>query len=188
MGTELANPFQGAFQDSKRRRIAKEEASAKYVAQFRKALNIFQGTCEVCRAQGHLDVEPHLLRECPSLLPIMSPTEFITFTRSIKYGKHHKNPVCFRCHIPQVNDRLHSSFESKGDTCMFPDTLAATAMQVLYNKNIRQEACEHFKCQWPDAKAYVEWLNGPPSAGHYSRTSELFLWFSETSRNSTIRE
>jgi hypothetical protein len=118
----------------------------------------------------------------------MSPTDFITFARSITYGKHHKNPICFRCHIPQVNDRLHSSFDSKGETCAFPDSLAATAMQVLYNKKIRQEACEHFKCHWPNVKAYVEWLNGHPSEGHYSRMSELFLWFSETSRNSTIRE
>ena len=180
------NPFEGVFQDSKRRKVEKSVATANYVGRFRKASNEFRGVCPICRVRGLLDIPYHELNKCESLRPIMSPTEFITFARSIKYGKHHKHPVCFRCHTPQVNDRLHATFDPKGTTCPYPDTLVAVAVQVLFNQDTKREACDYFTCNWPDVKEYLAWLNGPPSDGHYSRLSELFLWFSESSFSSTM--
>jgi hypothetical protein len=69
---------------------------------------------------------------------------------------------------------------------MFPDMLAAVAMWILMNKNTAAEACNYFGCEWLDLKAYVTWLNGPPSLNHYSRITELFLWFAESSINTTL--
>lgn len=149
-------------------------------------MNTFQGTCPICCVVGHRDVPFHELWNCTSLRQIMSPTEFISFSRSIKYGKHHKHSICYRCHIPQINDRLHETFESKGGTCTFTDMLPGVAMRVLFDTPTGKEGCDYFACEWPDAKAYVDWLNGPPSVGHYSRLSELFLWFAETCTRSTI--
>jgi hypothetical protein len=188
IGPTSHNPFQDVFQDSKRRKIVKSVATASYVARFRKAINLFVGTCSICRVRGCRDKPYHELNQCPTLRPIMSPTEFITFARSIKYDKWHKHPICFRCHTPQVNDRLHATFDPKGTTCKFPDTIVAVAVQVLFNKNTKTEACDYFACHWPDVKAYLAWLNGPPSEGHYSRISELFLWFADISMQSTIRD
>jgi hypothetical protein len=182
------NPFAGAFQESKRRKIAKAESTSNYVAKFRKALNPFRGTCPICRVRGLHNIPDHQLSKCDILWQMTSPTDFITFKRSIKYGKHHKHSICFYCHIPQINDRLHQTFELKGNSCEFPDTIAAVAMHVLYDKHVRKEACAYFACKWSDDKDYVVWLNGPPSEGHYSRISEVFLWFSEMCTTSTLRE
>lgn len=185
-GSRSQNPFESAFQDSKRRKVAKSVATATYVARFRRALANFNGVCPICCVQGRLDMSHHPLNQCGSLQAIMPPTDFITFARSIQYGKHHKHPVCFRCHIPQVNDRLHATFDSKGVTCQYLDALVAVAVQVLYQNDTKKEACHYFACNWPEVKDYLAWLNGPPSEGHYSRLSELFLWFSDTSFSSTF--
>ena len=103
------NPFQGAFQDSKRRKITKAESISSYVAKFRRALNPFRETCPICRARGLHNIPDHQLSKCDTLSQIMSPTDFISFKRSINYGKHHKHSICFYCHIPQINDQLHQT-------------------------------------------------------------------------------
>lgn len=180
------NPFETTYQESQQRKMAKRALASGYVERFRRSLHIFTGLCAFCLAMGSQHTKFHPISDCPTLRDSMSMNEFLDFARGIRYGKVHKHAICYLCHIPQVDEMLHPPFDGKGGTCDYPDTLASVALAVYLDRDARVEAAEHFTRDWEDISAFMDWLGSRPSEGHYSRISQLFLWFTEISETGRV--
>ena len=173
----VASSFETAYQLMKRQKVGRELSADLYVQHFRTALNWFTGNCIFCKLAHSTDVPIHPLGQCPSLGSWTSLGDFFDFSKAIRYSKIYKNAICYFCHVPAVHDRLHATFDSKGTSCTHPNTLAAIALFVFERDTIKAAAANHFHCNWGSRPDFIAWLCRAPSEGHYSRTSELFLWY-----------
>jgi hypothetical protein len=180
------NPFEATYQELQQQKIAKRALASGYVERFRRSLKIFTGLCAFCLAMGTPQRKFHSTSECPTLRRSMSMNEFLDFARGIRYGKVHKHAICYLCHIPQIDKMLHPPFDGKGSTCDYLDTLVSVALAIYLNSDARAEAAEHFTRDWEDISAFMDWLGGRPSEGHYSMISQLFLWFIENSETGKV--
>jgi Helicase conserved C-terminal domain/DEAD/DEAH box helicase len=180
------NPFETTYQESQQRKIAKRALASSYVERFRRSLHVFTGLCAFCLAMGSQHTKVHPISDCLTLRHSLSMTEFLDFSRGIRYGKVHKHAICYLCHIPQIDEMLHPPFDGKGGTCNYPDTLASVALAVYLDRDARAEAAEYFIRDWEDISAFMDWLGSRPSEGHYSRVSQVFLWFTEISETGKV--
>jgi superfamily II DNA or RNA helicase len=170
------NPFLEAANNATMKRMTKQLATAELAHGMRKALESFQDTCSFCTAMGSKGTKPHMIHNCPSFGP-QSEAEFEEYwawRQTLEYLKHHKK-ICFKCHVPQINDNLHPTF-GKND-CEFKDIVAPAAFGIFCNVRARTAAEAHFKQKWSSRERFSGWLMGKPASGSQSNLMDLFLWF-----------
>ena len=178
------NPFMTAFQESKRRRIVKEVSTDNYVSRFKVALHKFTYTCPFCKVQGVAEAKFHPMAQCPTLHQYTTPTGYLDFTKAIHYGDKQKTFICYRCHIPLLNNKLHPPVQFPRVSCTFMDVLPAVALLTYFQEHLKKEASEFFGCNWTTEQEFLNWLNGEAPVGHYSSITMLFLWYMEHSMQS----
>jgi hypothetical protein len=169
--------FEVSFLQAKKRRIELGREDQAYVEAMRAALTYFDGVCALCKVLGVDDDDPqHTLFQCGSLGVFLetTATEYIEWRDAIRYSEEHHGAICYMCHVPQKDDRLHRQFGSK-NACDFPDVVALTAFGVFNHH--RSKAEKAFGMTWRDAKVYVSWLNAKPIKGHESNITAVLLWY-----------
>ena len=85
--------------------------------------------------------------------------------------------ICYRCHVPQLNDELHGTFTGTGKECKFKDVIAPVIFGVYEAGDLRVEASTAFGQGFTSRQVYLNWLLGEPVRGHRSNLVGVFLWF-----------
>ena len=177
--------FQKSFQQAKRRCTEKGLRDQEYVDAMRRALTHFDGRCALCTVLEVMDDNPrHDLLKCTSLGGWLytSVDQYIKWRDGIKYQDHH-GAICYFCHVPQMNERLHPQFSSKaGEACEFPDVVAMTAFGVY--KYLKSKAEAGLGTSWNSLEAYTRWLSAKPITGHESNITAVLLWYHKWQKDS----
>jgi len=171
--------FGDSYMQVKKRRQQVDQQDQAYVDAMRAALTFFDGKCALCTV---IEVEPqdkHSLFRCPSLTVWLSSSvnRYISWRDQIRYNPDYHSSICYICHVPQKNERLHRPFASKpGDACDFPDVVAMTAYGIYHHYPLGL-ASEHFGVTWNNLESYTDWLKGRPVPGHESNITAILLWY-----------
>jgi hypothetical protein len=176
----LLSNIETAFETSKRRRLEVSQNKANTQNTLQEALSNFQRICAFCKLYGvHAEKHDELFH-CPTLrtkLPTLN--EFYDFRRAIHYQRntHPKAAICFKCHVPQLDDAFHPTFQKGMGSCHYPDCILPVALGVYLDTKKRERAEQYFQCEWGSVTAFSMWANGIASGNHASRLVEVFLWF-----------
>jgi hypothetical protein len=145
-----------------------------YVDRMKKALDHFSDKCTYCTLHNKQS-DKHEIIHCPLLPNILA---YIYWRNNIKYKKPHTK-ICYFCHVPQCNDKLHKTFTSNGQSCNYPDIVAPLAYAIYHINSYKKLAQTHFKQQWPTEAIFTEWLTSKPLQGQKSNMTALLLWYFE---------
>ena len=175
--------FGHAFHDVKRRLCNTRKERNDPVETLLSGLQKFQGRCLLCcivlESVGKDVPSPmHDITQCPCLtsqtLPI-NVSQYLTWRHRIKYDKNLHKKLCFFCHVPQLDSRLHGDFVKGGQNCIFPDIIIPTITGVYFM--LRPHAQRAFEVEWNTLDEFCLWLIGKPATGSPSNVVALFLWF-----------
>ncbi len=168
-------PFSEQVERVKRERLDKEDVSDEYVERFRNALMIFQPNCAFC-ALYDVATRPHALNQCHEIQRLNKWFSFVSFRNRIRYNKTKHGGVCYLCHVPQCNDKLHRMFKDKNN-CDYPDIIAPISFCIFEQKDLKNQGEKYFKVKWNVMQDYLDWINGPVIEGAQTNLSEIFLWY-----------
>lgn len=101
---------------------------------------------------------------------------FLEWKGALRYEKYH-GKVCFICHVPQCDDKLHDTFTPDASNCRSPDVIAPLAFGIFCKPELKHAAQEKFRVQWPTLASYARWLCGTPVPNHKTNTTAIFLWY-----------
>ncbi|KAG6819762.1 hypothetical protein H0H93_008920 [Arthromyces matolae] len=186
ISTSNVSGFERAMEQVKEKKIARSMAVDKYTSNFLDALACWAGICVVCQIAGKTSTK-HDIVYCETLnhgMEDASITEYKRFRSEIQYRLLEHGTVCYCCHIPQLNDVLHRTFQRGAQSCEpeRKDIIAPIAYCAWYYEDIRNKAMAHFKVNWRTFEEFGAWLRGPPRHGHKTNMVALFLWFTELVR------
>ena len=169
-----------AYKNSKRRRIEQTQKKTSIYNTLHEALSNLHDICAFCRLYG-VHSEKHNIFKCHTLRQ-KSPhfDEFYTLRRAIHYSPttHSKVSICYQCHIPQLDDAFHPTFQkgTNHSACRYGDCVLPVALGVYLDAEKKNRAEEYFQCQWGSIRDFSTWINGKASGDHASRLVEIFLW------------
>ena len=165
-----------AYRVNKLRRINKETQRYSYMDKMKSALDFFTYICAYCKVYGE-DIPKHNILTCPLMINHAGYSSYINWRNKIKYGKHH-HKMCYRCHVPQCDDKLHGTFvKGSSQGCLYPDIIAPVAYAIFRENTLLTAACAYFKQTWSNSEDLMNWLNGKPIEGEKSNLTALFLWY-----------
>lgn len=176
--------FGEAFHDVKRRLCNTRKQQNELVETLLSALQKFDGRCPLCyvvinSAGTYAPRMMHDITQCPCLtsptLPI-NVSQYLTWRRRIEYKEGLHRKLCFFCHVPQLDPRLHGDFVPGGKNCIFPDVIIPTIIGVYYTQ-WRQHAQRALGVEWNTLDQFLLWLIGKPAMGSPSNVVALFIWF-----------
>lgn len=164
---------------AKNRKAASERDKNDYVENFKRALSQVGRICSFCWVHG-VYTAWHDCAGCPTLaMKKYGGGSFLSFCRKLKYDPNHHEKICYHCHIPQSNDRLHPTFHQDRNTCEYPDTVSGVGFAILRDGDLREEAGDYYKVRWETESDFTDWLASSPVEGHKTNLTALFLWFSD---------
>lgn len=149
-----------------------------YTENFQRCLAQYTGGCALCTVYGYQNPK-HSVIHCPVFhneLQVVTSRKFIDWQKSLSYQEKLHSKVCWKCHVPQCDDLLHSTFQ-KGEDCLHKDIIAPIGFGIFYKPTLKKEAQQHFNTHWMSIEVFAKWLNGPPVAGERTNLSGLFLWY-----------
>ena len=101
------NVFEEIMERVKRLRTERVGTMNTYANELLQALRKYSGECMYCHACGEENGSKHEIFACPSLDYRSKKSGYKMFREGIKYkGKIHKK-ICYKCHVPQLNEELH---------------------------------------------------------------------------------
>ena len=164
----------------KKKKVAVELDSEDYIARLRKALDSMDGKCTVCIVQMPADTNEHtyLTNYCPGV----SFNQYVIWKKNICYKSDIHGPVCFCCHVPQIDDDLHkwiSPSKPAITECLYSDHTLFLAYAVYHHTPTCQAAEAKFKFIWPSDVEYARWLCDIHVEKSKKNTMHLILWFIE---------
>ncbi|KIK80755.1 hypothetical protein PAXRUDRAFT_157856 [Paxillus rubicundulus Ve08.2h10] len=170
--------FTSAANQSKKRRIKRQEGVMRDVEQMKRALNkIKDNGCAMCLSYRSFHGR-HPLQSCHSLdMMQMSFKQYTEWKRGIRYGKGFKG-ICWKCHVPTCKDLLHPPLE-KGMKCEWEDIVIPTVVGIFNNQELRISAQRRFSVRWVTLEELRSWLVVTPIEGHHSHAMDLMMWFIE---------
>jgi len=177
---DATSAFQGQFQASKLRKLELNNEDAKYVETFKKALSHFMGLCIICVLHDH-NAKPHAIVSCPTLKAYgdNAVDEYRRWKEALIYRKDSK--ICFYCHIPQCDDRLHCTFARQGGACDHEDVVPGLVYLIMLKEKTREAVQKQFGLKnLKNPHDFVKWLNGLPIKGEKSNLTAVFLWYIRT--------
>ncbi|KAI6139187.1 hypothetical protein BKA82DRAFT_4365200 [Pisolithus tinctorius] len=180
----LKTSFDSAVVQARQRRGKEEMKQLEEGDRILAALESFEGCCSLCRVLREGAMERHGIRECPHL-DGDGWSEYVEWRRGLQYDMRHHRKICYMCHVPQVNDKVHPQFKKaeKGNKdCKFADVVAPAAYGIYQNEELRREAEKKFGESWGEGGVYVKWLMGRPRQGHHSNLIDLMMWYHEHSQ------
>jgi superfamily II DNA helicase RecQ len=169
--------FNESFEASKRRKVETQMRSHEYVEKVLIVLQYFDGICAYCKLLGK-DTEKHPIIHCPFIDSGDGKGEerYVIWRDKISYQGFHDS-ICYMCHVPQTDDRLHRTFETGGRACDHPDVIAPVAYGIFHNNQVRVAAEQYFGQRWTDLNWFMRWINSKPAQGHPSNLMALFWWY-----------
>jgi superfamily II DNA helicase RecQ len=169
--------FNEAYETSKRRKVDTQVKRSEYVDNMLLVLAYFEGICAYCKMQGK-EVDKHAIIRCPYIDSGDGKGEekYVLWRDKIKYQGFHSS-ICYRCHVPQIDDRLHSTFMKGGAACHHPDVIAPVAYAIFRNHGMRKAAEGYFSQRWTDLNQFMKWINSKPVQGHESNLTALTWWY-----------
>jgi superfamily II DNA helicase RecQ len=169
--------FNEAFESSKRRKVERQVKSHEYIDNMLLILEYFNGICAYCKLRGK-DVEKHPIICCPFIDCGDGKGEecFVLWRDKIKYHGFH-DTICYRCHVPQTDNRLHRTFEKGGGGCDHPDIVAPVAYAIFLDNHMREAAERYFDQKWTGLDRFSKWMNGKPPQDHKSNLTALLWWY-----------
>lgn len=172
----LGDVFEQAVTLSRTKKCERKDYTANYADQLYDALSQYKTLCIYCLVSGKRTVNHHDIMQCDTLQPVRA--EYLSFRQGIYYAPPLRK-ICFKCHVPQLNDKLHPTFLSKADkkNCIFPDLLAPLAYAVFITPALADAAAAYFATQWHDIAQFLTWLLSPPVTPHASNIVALYMWW-----------
>ena len=164
-----------AYRISKQRKIDKDTQKLSYVDKMKRSLDFFRDTCAYCKIYGK-EGSKHDILHCPLLIAQGQHSTYVDWRNMIRYGKHH-HKLCYRCHVPQCNDKLHGTFVKGSTGCVYPDIIAPVVYAICHDQSLLSGAIVYFKQKWNNLEELMTWLNGQPINGEKSNLTALFLWY-----------
>jgi superfamily II DNA helicase RecQ len=170
--------FAEAHEMVKRRKVEVGDASDRFIASMSQALRSSHGRCAFCMVMDVEHVSYHTIVKCPSLgLARSSTTAYIRWRDDLHYNQDwFHGSICFKCHVPQMQDRLHGTYGAV--PCEFPDVIAPTAFAIFSRH--AQEAAAQFGVPLSTLPQFTSWLNSKPPQGSQSNMTDLFLWYHQS--------
>jgi superfamily II DNA or RNA helicase len=174
--------FDESYEASKRRKVETQIKTNEYVDNMLMVLAYFEGICAYCKLQGK-EVEKHEIIRCPYIDSGNGRGEekYVIWRNKIKY-KGLRDSICYRCHVPQIDDRLHGTFVKGGGACNHPDVIAPVAYAIFQTHRMRLAAEGYFSQRWTDLNQFMKWINGKPMEGHPTTLTSLIWWYFYTYR------
>jgi hypothetical protein len=120
----------------------------------------------------------HIITQCPCLKDSTIPlgvSQYLDWKHLIKYRKPRHQKICYFCHVPQLDSRLHGDFVANGSGCIHSDIIIPTIIGVYYQW--RGHAESNFGVQWESLNTFRDWLLEKPIVGYPSNIVALFIWF-----------
>ncbi|KXN93393.1 ATP-dependent DNA helicase tlh2 [Leucoagaricus sp. SymC.cos] len=167
--------FEEQVQRVKRRRMSTSAAHHQYVQRLTRALYQIDHTCTACLVLQETS-DNHTANNCPHFR--RSWSQHAQWRRGVNYKRHIHGAVCFYCHVPQMDDALHTFVNSHLD-CPFRDIILPLIWCLYHNSEHRMAAEAFFHISLPTLSTLAAWLSAPPVEGHPTNTMALFLWFME---------
>ncbi|KZV64968.1 hypothetical protein PENSPDRAFT_148266 [Peniophora sp. CONT] len=196
------DPFEDAHMRAREARANRLYLESLAANALRPALDFFADKCGFCAAMGQEDVERHATRTCSSMKaavdpyphPVLpdtpshfpgKPTNYLDvyFQRfQIRYQVDPVYPVCYKCHLPQVQGIEHDEEFVAGfdEPCAEEDLFLSVAFGVAANEGLWTLAQTRFVAGgWSDINAYMSWLaDGHTDENKLSLTNiqRIFVW------------
>jgi hypothetical protein len=164
---------------AKRRKLRNEADQDEYVAMFKAALNQVAEICSFCWVHD-IDSKWHPTPDCPTLRSKeYGGRSFLSWCGLLEYSRDFHEKICYHCHIPQTNDRLHPTFQKGTRACEYRDAVTGVVFAIVRDESLRSDAQSNFNAVWNTEKDLMDWLAGPPAKGHKTNLTALFLWYAD---------
>ena len=180
--------FAEASNQVKQLRAQHEHGKHGMVERLQRGLRSLQQICCICLLHNPNACEDqHSIMQCPALKEHLNVTWTVykEWRQRLQYRKHHSK-ICYICHVPQINDTLHTMFTkaTKGGriSCEYADIVAPLAFAIYHHTMLRSRAEAHFGARWTGLVTFTDWLMGMPAKGRHSNLIDLLLWYVETGR------
>ena len=145
------------------------------------------GCCTMCLSTGTLGkVDHHTFYNCPTFLdtvkisrdsPKSKCKDYASFKKLIHYPIAGCK-VCWRCHIPFLNDYLHPPPHSQPRrlSCdpQHDDLILPLAYILFFTQN--SLLSKRFGYEWPSDEAYALWLIKTEKGKAYTNLFRVFMW------------
>ena len=179
ISAEDEDPFIEVCQQAKKARTCRLEEELLEVDRMRTALDkIKDKGCALCLTTSN-DAKIHVIFQCPTFeLLEVSCQSYLTWKKEIKY-KHHKG-ICWKCHVPTCEGKLHAPLITRKANCNWPDIVIPIAFGIFSNDGLNARAGKVFKVDWKkDLEVFAAWLSKRPATGRLSNGMDLLLWFAD---------
>lgn len=184
------NPFLEGTVTAQARRSARQSKVAPLIDRAQSAIQLLSGHCAFCRFyRPSLPLVPHhTILECtsfrvfirPLTLPRCTLAPYTTWVKALRYPEG--SGLCYFCHIPYFNDRLHkaSAQGQKGCVPAHKDMVAPVVYWAYFTPAVRDQMQHKFGQVWATDKELAQWLtrkdHGPDS---FTNMMLAFLWLVE---------
>jgi superfamily II DNA helicase RecQ len=175
-----SSAFAEAHEQSKRRKLERDQKQMEYVAKVKGLLDVYDSHCTYCLMKGFTEKRHSILR-CHTLttLTVGGRDSYLEFKKSIRYQESIHGAVCWKCHLPQCSDMLHDTF-NRTQPCPYEDVLPPIGYAIYMSDRLRLDAGKRFQCDWTDVECFVKWLNARPVNGELTNLLALFCWYTQS--------
>ncbi|KAG6819317.1 hypothetical protein H0H93_012993 [Arthromyces matolae] len=173
--------FEKEVRTAKKAKVERQSTQQVYINNFINRLRMFENLCAFCDIFD-LDMGyKHSIMRCRTLYSGSRGTNveaYKAWKQSIRYNDKVHGNVCFYCHIPQVDDSLHDTFDVAAGNCSYQDILPPAAFAIYHHPEFAPLAKAHFQVDWETDLAFAKWLSAKPATSeHRTNMAALFHWY-----------
>ncbi|EPQ50228.1 hypothetical protein GLOTRDRAFT_134134 [Gloeophyllum trabeum ATCC 11539] len=177
-----ASPFDSAAADVKKRRIENITRIGGKTERIFQALEFFGPGCVLCRFFSKQDRPKHqAIYDCPVF---QDPSNHLTTVAAkamktgLNYDRAIHGSVCFKCHVPQLNDTLHASFQKKSsDACTHRDVMLPLAFWIISQPPLRQQVLKEHGVADTSVDSFKHWLKCQSSTEYPTNLTNVLIWY-----------
>ena len=174
------------------------------VARVRSALELFAGSCPLCRVSDPsgppVPVHAKGVIQCPVMIVLLKSTNYRRdrvsggyldwLRQKVRYPSGDVGgAVCYRCHVPFFHDMLHRAQMGRGNTSCEEshlDVVGSVAYWVFFKDLTRGQAQKEFGQMWINDEEYGRWLSRREEGGDYTNMIRMFLWVADKLREGKL--
>jgi len=168
---------QATFERNQRRKMDRNADKELYIDKLKEALDYYEPFCVFCDIMGNTMEDRHDIFRCETFLSFTDRSAYTTWRDGLGYKENTMEQMCYVCHVPQMNDRMHGTFTGRPKDCQYKDILVPVAYSVYHRGGQKALMEEHYDTKWPTLEIFREWMNKAPSGGDLSHLSGFFLTY-----------
>ncbi|KZT18427.1 hypothetical protein NEOLEDRAFT_1152627 [Neolentinus lepideus HHB14362 ss-1] len=185
------SPFDEAASEAKRRKIERIMQFGGRIQAVHEALEFLNACCVLCRLVKEEEHPKHDIEDCPAILsqgfPFTLP-QYRALKKCIKYDLKKHGSICFKCHVPQLDDVLHPTFTRGSEAaCQHPNVMLPLGFHIMCVPEMRQAVLAEHGVKDSSVDSFQTWLSAPSNTHYPTNLCNVLIWFYTSVKQSTKR-